>query len=124
MTLSISRSSAITVVVIGLVSGAVAGVETVEMQKVQVVRSVSGVVNDPAGVPIEGAVVAELVGDGGRVVRTVQTDENGYFSLPPERNQRIYLIRISRNGFNPLIVHVKTTRWTKKTLKLRLEIGT
>ena len=31
---------------------------------------------------------------------------------------------ISSNGFNPLVVHVRVSQWTKKVLDLRPEIST
>jgi ABC-type uncharacterized transport system permease subunit len=120
----ISRCVAAALSVVGLASAGLAGIETVEIQKVQVVRSVSGMASDPSGAPIAGAVIAELGADGKTVARTVQTDKNGHFSLPARPHQRIYSLRISMKGFNPLIVHVKTSRWSRKTLKLRLEVGT
>jgi len=124
MTLPISRSFATAIAVAGLASVALAGVETVEIQKVQVVRTVSGTVSDPGGVPLAGAIVAELGADGKTVVRSIQTDKSGHFSLSRRSHQKIYSLKISMDGFNPLIVHVRTSVWGKKVLKLQLEIST
>jgi Carboxypeptidase regulatory-like domain len=120
----ISRCVAAALAVVGLASAGLAGIETVEIRKVQVVRGVSGMVSDPSGAPIAGAVVSELGVDGKTVVRTVQTDKNGHFSFPPRPHHRIYSLRISINAFNPLIVPVKISQWSRKTLKLYLEVST
>lgn len=120
----ISRSVAAVLAVVVLASAAFAGIDTVEIQKVQIVRAVSGTVSDPAGAPIVGAVVAELGMDSKTVIRTVQTDTNGHFSLPARSHQRIYTLRISMDNFNPLIVHVKTSRWARTMLKLHLWVST
>lgn len=109
---------------LGLASAAVAGVDTVEVQKIQIVRSVSGVVTDPNGALITGAVVAALGPDGSTVLRSVATDKEGYFSLSQRPHQRVYSLRISKNGFDPMIVHVRTSRWTKRIMKVRLVIAT
>lgn len=121
---TVPRLLAAALLVFGLASAAAAGVETVEIQKIQVVRSVSGIVADPNGTPITGAVVAELGCDGNTVLRTVETDRDGHFNLSQRPNQRIYSLRISMNGFNPLIVHLKTSRWTKRVLKVHLVVAT
>jgi hypothetical protein len=121
--LIIPRLFAAALLVFGFVSAAAAGVETVEIQKVQVVRSLSGIVTDPNGSPITGAVVAELGADGTMVLRTVKTDTAGHFNLSQRPNQRTYSLRISMNGFDPLIVHLRTSRWTKHVLKVHLVVA-
>lgn len=120
----VPRPFAAALLVFGLASAVAPGVDTVEIQKIQVVRSVSGIVTDPSGAPITGAVVAELGADGKTVLRTVETDKAGHFNLRQRPSQRIYSLRISMNGFDPLIVHLKTSRWTKRVLRVHLVVAT
>ena len=105
-------------------SSGTAGVELVEIAKVQVVREISGVVRDPSGAAISGATVAEVSADHKTVLRSVTTDKDGKFTFPRTPNTKIYNLMVSTDGFNPLLVHVRTSRWVKRLLDLRLEIST
>jgi len=58
------------------------------------------------------------------VIQSTNTDADGRFSIVPKAKKRIYHLMISSNGFNPLVVHVRVSRWTKKLLDLRPEIST
>src|ERR1700732_43818 len=109
-------------VLAGASSSAKAGVEIVEIERVQVVNAVSGVVHDPSGAPILGATVAEVSPDWKTVIQSTNTDADGRFSIVPKAKKRIYHLMISSNGFNPLVVHVRVSQWTKKLLDLRPEI--
>jgi hypothetical protein len=103
---------------------ALAGVETVEIAKVQVVKAVSGVVRDSSGAPIRGETVSDVSPDGKLVARTTVTDENGKFAFALEPAKKTYNLMISMNSFNPLLVHVRISRWTKRSLVLRLQLST
>jgi len=120
----IRRSFVAPLLVAGLALVAAAGAETVEIQRIQVVRSVSGIVTDPNGAPITGVGVAELGADGNTVLRTIETDKAGRFNLSQRPNRRIYSLRISMSGFDPMIVHLRTSRWTKHVLKVHLVVAT
>jgi carboxypeptidase family protein len=99
----------------------------VEIDKIQVVRAISGVIRDPGGGPIPGVTVAELSADGMTVIQSTTTDQGGTFSIVPITKKKVYHLRISFDkspDFNPLIVHVRISRWTKKLLDLKLEIAT
>lgn len=112
------------VVLLGTAIPAVAGVELVELEKTQVAHTLSGIVRDGSGVPVQGATVAEVSQDHMTVIRTRMTDKNGSFTFSLERKRKIYHLMISCDGFNPMLVHVKTSRWTRKLLDLRLELAT
>lgn len=100
------------------------GVETVEIAKVQVVRALSGSVRDTSGAGISGATVAEVSPDSKQVLRSVTTDRDGKFSLVSAPGKNMYNLIISRDGFNPLLIHVRTSRWTRRLLNLRLYVST
>jgi hypothetical protein len=108
----------------GTATSATAGIEIVEVAKIQVVRAVSGFVRDPNGSPVGGATVAEVSADHKTILRSVTTDKNGGFALPREPRKKIYHLMVSAYGFNPLLVHVKTSWWRKRLLDLRLELTT
>jgi len=113
----------VSVALLGVVP-ARAGNELIVIEKVQVVRTISGVVRDRSGSPIEGATVAEVSADHETVIRSVVTGEDGSFRFPQEPKQQIYDLMISAHNFNPLLVHVRTSRWTRRALNLRLEVAT
>jgi hypothetical protein len=108
----------------GTASPTIAQRYTVEIGKVQVVSALSGVVRDANGAPIPGATVAEVSQDG-NVIQSTTTDQGGSFAIVPRAKKKVYDLKISLDpNFNPLIVHVKVSKWTRKLLDLRLEIAT
>jgi len=124
MTVWMSRFFLLAAGLVRTVTPATAGVEIVEIEKVQVVRAISGVVRDPSGAPIAGAAVAEVSADHKTVFRSVTTGKNGGFTLPRESRKKTYHLMISVNGFNSLLVHVKTSWWKRRLSDLRLELAT
>lgn len=103
---------------------ALAGVETVEIGKVQVVRALAGVVRGPNGDPISGATVEEVSADQKTVLRKVVTDKDGRFVLRSTPGRNIHHLMVSAHQFNPLLVHVRMSRWTRKLLDLHIEVST
>lgn len=59
-----SRFVAVGLILSGISCVAIVGVETIEIVKVQVVKSLSGIVHDSNGAPIAGATVSEISADG------------------------------------------------------------
>lgn len=97
---------------------------TVEIAKIRVVSALSGTVRDPSGAPIQGATVAEISPDGKVIIQTTTTDQAGTFAIVSTAKKKVYDLRISSAGFNPLIVHLRVSKWTKKLLSLKLELST
>jgi len=96
----------------------------IEIDKVQVANALSGIVRDPSGAPLTGATVAEVSQDG-TVIESTTTDQVGSFAIVPRAKKKVYDLKISLDpNFNPLIVHVRVSRWTKKLLDLKLEVST
>ena len=100
------------------------GVEVVELAKIQVVRSFAGTLVDPNGDPIRDATVDEVTPDMKTVIQTVQTDESGRFKFSTRTKVATHHLLISHSGFNPLFVHVKFRRWSRKYLRLELHLAT
>src|SRR5947209_16362252 len=80
------------------------GVETVEIAKPVVMKSVYGVVQDAMGSAIAGADV-KLFSKDGRELSSAKTDTRGNFELLRIANGE-YDIKAMMPGFNPLLVHV------------------
>jgi len=96
----------------------------IEIDRVQVANALSGIVRDPSGAPLTGATVAEVSQDG-TVIESTTTDQVGSFAIVPRAKKKVYDLKISLDpNFNPLIVHVRVSRWTKKLLDLKLEVST
>ncbi len=59
------------------------------------------------------------------LLRARTTDQVGSFAIVPRAKKKVYDLKISLDpNFNPLIVHVRVSRWTKKLLDLKLEVST
>lgn len=98
--------------------------ETIEIENVQLARSVSAVVRDPAGSPIPGVVVEELSSDWKESLRSTKTDAAGGFTFAPVKGRDVYYLQFRMNGFNPLRVRVKIDLKRGKKLQLKMEIAT
>ena len=108
----------------GAASPAIAQRTVVEIDKIQAVNALSGIVRDPSGAPVPGATVAEVSQDG-TLVKSTTTDQEGKFAIVPSAKKKVYDLKISLDpNFNPLIVHVRVSRWTKKLLDLKLQVST
>jgi len=105
-------------------NSALAEVEIIEIEEVQVVKSISGLVTDTSGAPIPGATVAEVSADWKTVIQSTIADKKGEFTLPQKHQSTIYHLMISMDNFNPLVVHVKVTTRTSKLLNLQLHVAT
>jgi hypothetical protein len=74
-------------------SSALAGVEIVEIEKIQVVRTISGVVRDPSSAPVPGATVTEVSPDWKTVIQSARTDADGTFAMVPRDRKKVYHLR-------------------------------
>lgn len=111
-------------------------------------HSLSGVVVDPTGAPIAGAVVEEckapftpiearnaqgkptgeiLHGDctQGSIVATKETNAHGHFSLPKAKEgKQTYYLHVSSPGFDPMQITVKLKFFARAGVRIRLHIAT
>jgi len=101
-----------------------AGVEIVEIENIQIVKSLSATVTDPEGYPLSDAKVEEMSPDWQRTLRSTQTDGKGRFALTPVPGRRIYYLQISDHNFDPLRVRVQIDPRNGKKLRLRLVLAT
>ena len=101
-----------------------AGVETVEIEKIQVVGAISGTVSDSSGAPVAAAKIEEVSPDWKTVIRSSTADKNGCFELKPDPNWKLYHIVISAHNFNSTRMRVRLSRKSIKQLDVRLAVST
>lgn len=97
---------------------------TVEIEKVQLVRSLTAAAVDPTGSPIPVVLVEESNSDWRKSSRSKTTDATGRFTFTRVKGSDIYYLQLKMNGFDPLPIRVKISRMRGKNLQLRLKIAT
>jgi hypothetical protein len=100
------------------------GVITVEIQNVQLVRSLAGVVHDPADSPMASVLVEERSPDWKEPLRSTKTDAAGKFALAPIKGRGLYYLQLTMKGFNPLRVRVRVDPKRGKELRVSMEFST
>jgi|SRR5580700_533541 hypothetical protein len=98
--------------------------QVIELADVQLVKSLSAVVQDPGGSPLTNVLVQEFSPDWKTVLRTTATDDQGSFSLATLQGRKIYCLQLSTPGFDPLRLRVQLDRKRGANLKLKLTIAT
>jgi hypothetical protein len=98
--------------------------QTIELADVQLVKSLSAVVQDPVGSRLTNVLVQEFSPDWKTVLRTSATDDHGTFSLANVQGRKIYCLQLSTPGFDPLRLRVQVNRKRGANLKLKLTIAT
>jgi hypothetical protein len=101
-----------------------AGYDVVEIQEIQLAKSLSATVTDQGGFPVPGAKVEEMNPGWKRILRSTQADNKGRFTLAPVPGREIYYLQISYPTFDPLRVRVSISVKNGKELKLRLVVAT
>ncbi len=89
-------------------------------------RAITGIVVDPANVPINGAVVELLQvrsGNDDRVVLTANTDVAGVFRLKPPASRYKTKVKISAAGFLVTTVSVPKLRGMSKADLGKIRLG-
>jgi hypothetical protein len=100
------------------------GVAIIEIENVQLARSLAAVVHDPAGFPMASVLVEELSSDWKESLRSTKTDATGAFTFAPVKGRDIYYFQLTLKGFNPLRLRVKLDRKRGKELQLQMEFST
>jgi hypothetical protein len=118
------KSFVLFVLYMALFSSAFAGVETVEIGKIQIARTLTGTVVDPSDSALPGVQVLEVSSDWQTVLRTTTTDSSGKWLLAPVPKQQVYYLRFVAYGFNPLQVRVELNRRKGRDLRFKLPIAT
>jgi hypothetical protein len=98
--------------------------QIIEIERVQLARSLDAEVFDPGGSPISGALVEEFSSEWKEVLRTTKTDATGKFSFAPVKGRDVYYIQLSMDGFDPLRIRLKIDPKKGKNLRLKLKVAT
>lgn len=98
------------------------GISVIQIARVLPANSLSGVVTFE-GDPLPGVLVEECTPNWVKPIASTRTDENGNFKLPIVNREPIYYLRISKHGWNTLLVKVKVSP-KAGTLVLELELST
>jgi Carboxypeptidase regulatory-like domain len=101
-----------------------AGVETIEIAKVQVVGQLSGEARDPSGALLPGVTVEEVSPDWKNVLQSAKTNSDGHFALTPLTKKKLYYVVLSLPGFNPTRVRVRIDSGSTKQLNIKLVLST
>ena len=97
--------------------------QTVQYEKVFKAKRLTGKVLDPAGNSIRDVFVQVCDKHWTNCSTSTNTNEDGNFSFSSFTEKRLYHMRLSSPGLNPLEVRVKTGH-AGKELILRMEIAT
>jgi hypothetical protein len=98
--------------------------QTVMLARVQTARSLAGVVVDPEGGVIAGATV-ELCSHDWKDCHTKATaGPDGRFAMVPRQWQKLYYLRFSADGFDPLEFKARVNRASLKSLRAELIVAT
>jgi hypothetical protein len=103
---------------------ATAGVEIVELAKVQAAKGLMGTVHDPSGALLPNVRVDEVSPDWKTVLQTTSTDAQGRFAIVPASKQELYYLVFTLNAFNQLRVRVKVDHQSNHELSLQLDFST
>jgi hypothetical protein len=107
-----------------LLSPCFANEQVVEIGNVQVARSLSGTVADPADAPISHVQVIEVAADWHTTLRSTVTDAEGHWSLAPVANQKVYYIRLVKgSGFNEVRFRVRLDKQKGKDLRVKIPLA-
>jgi hypothetical protein len=98
--------------------------QTIEIERVQLARSLGATVREPTGSPIPGVLVEEFSSDWKESRRSTKTDTAGSFTFAPVKGRGIYYLQLRMNGFDPLRVRVKLDAKRGTNLQLKMEVAT
>jgi carboxypeptidase family protein len=101
-----------------------AGVELIEISEVQLVRELSGVVEDSSGALMKGVLVEEFSSDWKKVLRSSHTDAEGTFLLRGTKDWQLHWLQVSCNGFNPMRFRMRVDPNRGKPLRLTMHVST
>ena len=99
------------------------GNETVEY-KTRSIRDFAGVVVDPSGAAIAGAVVTDCDAKYQQVFASIKTDSNGRFAFPEAKKGSQHFLKVDSPGFDEVRIPIKIQPFAKSGLRIKLHVGT
>lgn len=99
-------------------------VEVVQYAKVFRAHRLAATILDYDEKPVANVHVQVCAPDWKNCGETATTNPNGEFSIPSLTAKRLYYLRLSAPGFNPLEVKIRTSRFGKDNLVLHMYVAT
>lgn len=100
-----------------------AQLQTIEIDDVQLARSLSGVVVDPSDALRSGVLVEEFSAGWKKPLRSTMTDEKGKFKFSSVKGRDTYYSQLSMEGFDFLRLRVKLDRKRGTQLRVKLIVA-
>jgi hypothetical protein len=88
---------------------------------IRVSHSLSAVVIDPDGIPVQDVVVEEVDQNWNKTLRATKTDASGMFAFSPMKGRKIYYFRLSKYEFKRTLFRMKVSSMHRKTLRVQME---
>jgi Carboxypeptidase regulatory-like domain len=85
-------------------------------------KSLSGLVTDPSGAVASKALVEKVRPGWGKRIKAMFTDTDGRFAFAAAA-PGIHFLRISKPGFNTILLQVRLTPKAKSTLRIDLKLS-
>jgi hypothetical protein len=98
--------------------------ETIEIARPFSAHRLAGIVVDPSGAPVKGAVVEECDATFSLVHSTTTADADGYFAFPDAKIGSTFHLQAKSLGFDPMRITVKLRRFARAELRIELVIAT
>ena len=58
------------------------------------------------------------------ILASTTTDANGRFAFPQAKGVKVHYLHLSLNGFDPMQVVVKISRFTRSELNIKMQVAT
>ena len=85
-------------------------------------RSLSGIVTDPSGAMASKVLVERVRRGWGKRISAVFSSEDGHFAVDGVRSG-IHYLRVSKPGFNTMLLKIKVNAKSKSTLRIDLHLS-
>lgn len=93
---------------------------TIKVESPYKAKSLAGRISDPTGAGLEKALVERLSSGWKKRIDATFTDSEGSFSFPQYSSGKTQFLKISKPGFNTLLVKVKIKDSVKSLLSIKL----
>ena len=109
---------------VALMATSASALETIEYAKTFSVRHLAGVVRDLRGAVVSNVKVEVCNVGWSDCFATTTTGPNGAFFFPNPPSQKLYYVRMSADGFDPLRMKVRLRAFGHKRLAVKTYVAT
>jgi hypothetical protein len=111
------------IVLLAIALAANAEYQIVEIERPFRAHHLAGVVVDPSGATVAGAMVDDCDPTFSRVLGSATSDADGNFAFPLAKIGSTHYLSFHARGFNPLRITVKVRYFAREKLIVKLPIG-